>query len=328
MIANNYINHVVLVLDASSSMQRLERDVVQVADNTIAYLAQRSQELNQETRVTIYKFDDRVECLVYDKDVLRLPSIASLYRTHGMTALIDATMKSIQDLEKTATLYGDHAFLIYVLTDGMENRSILSTRDLSHVLSKLPDNWTLACMVPDQQGVFEAKRFGFAPNNIAVWNTDAQGIKEVGEVIRQTSETFMVNRAQGIRGSKNLFHMDVAKIDTTKLMPIQASQHTKFNVSQTVPIAEFIRRMLGYYDIGSTYYELVKTEEVQAKKNILVVRKSTGEVYSSKDARAMLGLPSEAVKVAPASHPEYTIYVQSTSVNRKLPAGTSVIVMH
>lgn len=324
---DQYINHVVLVLDASSSMGGLEKEVVTVADNTIAYLAQRSQELDQETRITVYKFADRVECLVYDKDVLRLPSMKTLYRTSGMTALIDATVKSIQDLTKTATLYGDHAFLIYVLTDGGENRSILKSRDLTDHLNALPDNWTLACMVPNQQGVFEAKKFGFAPNNIAVWNTDAAGIKEVGQVIQKTSDTFMVNRAQGIRGSKNLFHMDVAKIDTKKLMPIGKDQFIFYHVDQTSVIAEFVRRRLGYYDIGSAYYQLVKPEDVQAQKNILVMKNSTMEFFSSKDARHMLGLPDETVRVAPAQHPDYTIYVQSTSVNRKLPAGTQLVVM-
>ncbi len=43
-----------LVLDASSSMSHLSRKVVEVADQQIAYLARRSRELDQETRVTVY----------------------------------------------------------------------------------------------------------------------------------------------------------------------------------------------------------------------------------------------------------------------------------
>jgi hypothetical protein len=33
------------------------------------------------------------------------------------------SLKSLDDLEQTATLYGDHAFLAFVLTDGQENSS-------------------------------------------------------------------------------------------------------------------------------------------------------------------------------------------------------------
>ncbi|MEU3878202.1 hypothetical protein AB0E87_30690, partial [Streptomyces sp. NPDC029704] len=84
----NYINHVALVLDASSSMSHLSQKVVEVADQQIAYLARRSQELDQETRVTVYVFADKVECVIYDKDVLRMPSLKQLYRVGGMTALL------------------------------------------------------------------------------------------------------------------------------------------------------------------------------------------------------------------------------------------------
>lgn len=58
----NYINHVALVLDASSSMSRLSGKVIEVADQQIAYLARRSRELDQETRVTVYVFANKVEC--------------------------------------------------------------------------------------------------------------------------------------------------------------------------------------------------------------------------------------------------------------------------
>lgn len=90
----NYINHVALVLDASSSMSRLSGKVIEVADQQIAYLARRSRELDQETRVTVYVFANKVECVIYDKDVLRMPSLKQLYRVGGMTALLAATLTS------------------------------------------------------------------------------------------------------------------------------------------------------------------------------------------------------------------------------------------
>jgi hypothetical protein len=81
----NIINHIVLVLDASDSMRDIKNDVVKVADNQIQYLATRSKELDQETRITVYTFEGgnyyspkNIQCLIYDKDVLRVPSIAGL----------------------------------------------------------------------------------------------------------------------------------------------------------------------------------------------------------------------------------------------------------
>ncbi|KJY20070.1 hypothetical protein VR46_44215, partial [Streptomyces sp. NRRL S-444] len=163
----NYINHVALVLDASSSMSQLSRKVVEVADQQIAYLARRSQELDQETRVTVYVFSDKAECVIYDKDVLRMPSLKQLYRVGGMTALLAATLKSQRELAQTAQLYGDHSFLTFVLTDGQENASHrcpdAPTRDprelvraVATMIETQEDNWTLAVLVPDQMGKREA----------------------------------------------------------------------------------------------------------------------------------------------------------------------------
>src|SRR5271170_1607918 len=162
------INHVVLVLDSSDSMKRLKDNVVQVADNQIRFLAQRSRELDQETRITVYSFNSWAgcQCLIYDKDVLRMPSISSLYKVAGATPLIDAAILAIDDLKLTPEKYGEHAFLIYVLTDGLENASHnFSSATLKAKISSLPDHWTIAVFVPDQTAKFEAKKHGFPEDN-------------------------------------------------------------------------------------------------------------------------------------------------------------------
>ena len=71
MKIENYINHIVLVLDASSSMEGHARELIKVADNQIAYLAQRSKDLDQETRITVYSFSDnnKIKCLVVDENL-------------------------------------------------------------------------------------------------------------------------------------------------------------------------------------------------------------------------------------------------------------------
>ena len=110
--ATNKINHFVYVIDMSWSMKENGKAeaVVKVVDEEIAHLARRSQELKQETRVSIYLFDDKVCCAIWDMDVLRLPSIAELYDPDNATALIDASMIAIEDLSHTPQKYGDHAF--------------------------------------------------------------------------------------------------------------------------------------------------------------------------------------------------------------------------
>src|SRR5688572_10516672 len=100
----NYINHIVFVLDESSSMGHLTQKVIEVFDGQIKHLATRSQEMDQETRVSVYNFNDNTRNIVYDKDVLRLPSLKGHYSPSGCTALLGATLKALEDLKETPEL--------------------------------------------------------------------------------------------------------------------------------------------------------------------------------------------------------------------------------
>jgi hypothetical protein len=328
-----YINHVGLVLDASGSMGHLQQSTIKVADMQVQYLAQRSKELDQETRATIYQFDTRVECLYYDKDVLRLPSIASHYRIGGQTALIDASLQAISDLRQTATLYGDHAFLVYVVTDGMENASKSRPEELRKQLQFLPDNWTLAVFVPDQNGVYEAKKLGFAPGNIQVWDTSEKGIQEVGRTIQRTTDAYMQARSQGIRSTRGLFQLGTENLTPQTiqqtLTELPPSWYTLYPVYRVEEIAPFVEQRTGRaYQKGTAFYQLTKSEKIQASKSIMLRHRQSGNIATGAAARALLGLPDYEVKVAPVDHPSYDIFVQSTSYNRKLVPGTEVLVLN
>lgn len=367
----NIINHIALVLDASGSMSRHQHQLIKVADDQITYLAQRSKELDQETRVTIYSFDDKVECLVYDKDVLRLPSIKTLYKIGGMTALIDATLKSQDDLAHTWEGYGDHSFLTFVLTDGMENASnggsgiairFLTPNERGKLIDNLrtrleglPDHWTVAVLVPDQQGKREAMQFGFPRDNIAIWDASSQaGVEEAVSVIRTATDTYMTNRTVGVRGSRSLFvggAVDAAAIKAARLTPLGTSEYAIVPVTPVEGLVkekpegkptkrEPVRAMIAYMEIepfisrvhppfrvGKAYYELVKTERLQGNKQLALLEKKSNKVYLGDGVRQMLGLPEETRTVKPDFNPAYKIYVQSTSLNRHLPLHSTVMVL-
>lgn len=327
----NYINHIAFVIDASGSMAGLSDTVVDIFDSQIAYLAKRSKELDQETRASVYLFSDDSRCLLFDMDVMRLPSLKGLYSPSGGTALIDAVEKSITDLEDTSTLYGDHAFLIYALTDGEENRSSQTPSEISSRIKRLDDNWTLGVLVPNQRGVSEAKRFGFPESNIQIWEVGSVGLKKASSVIQRSADTFMQNRAKGIRGTKNLFQVDASGLSSSAvkktLTELRASEYQMLNVRKDCVIQPFVESWLKQYVKGSAYYQLTKPEVVQASKQICIQHKRNGKVYSGDEARELLGLPQHDLKVAPGSFGDYNIYVQSTSSNRKLIGGTSLLVL-
>lgn len=330
------INHVVLVLDCSYSMNSRKRDVIQVADNEIQYLAKRSQELGQETRVSVYVFDDDVDCLVYDTDVLRLPSIVNLYEIGGNTALVDATMIAIEELSQTATLHGDHSFLIYVITDGQENASRqYAGPHLSQRINSIDENWTLACFVPDQISKRDAVQFGFQKDNVAIWDTSSvRGMDEVGTTVRTATESWMTGRSTGIRGTRTLFStgaeaVNAQTVSAAQLIPLQKKQYAMLPVRELKQTRPFLLDQGYQYVNGTVHYLLMKTENIQAQKDLLVVEKRTNKVFAGPGARDLVGLPQGmSVKVKPDFNPEYDIYVQSTAPNRNLIPNTTCIVLN
>lgn len=331
--AQRLINHVALVLDGSSSMHGHASKLIQVADEQIRHLALRSEELSQETRVSVYLFADSVECLIFDMDVMRLPSIADLYQARGMTALIDATVKSQEDLASTSQLYGDHAFLTFVLTDGQENASRRGLRSLQDVLARTDENWTIGFLVPDRSGAAYMQRLGAHDGNIAQWDTaSVDGIKQAGTTIRSATDNFMTARTKGVRGTRNVFSTGVDAVNKStvsqSLIPLSSSAYRLLPVGVVDRIDNFVRRSTGsHYVPGMAYYQLTKTETIQARKDIVVVDKKTNKAYSGPEARHLIGLPDgQPIRVRPDHNPLYDIYVQSTSINRKLLAGTKVLV--
>jgi hypothetical protein len=328
--AANIINHIGMVLDASTSMEPWQHDLIKVADSQIEHLARRSRELDQETRISVWTFADpfNIHCVVWDKDVLRLPSIAQYYRPNGNTAFIDATLQSIRDLGETPERYGDHSFLVYVLTDGEENRSVNKPAALQQRLKDLKDHWTLAALVPNARGMHEAKRFGFPAGNIEIWDANsAKGVSEAGDRVRAATDTYMTNRASGIRSTRSLFStgadaVNVQTISQAGLTPMRIGTYVLVPVPVDSRIDEFTKQMGHNYQVGRGFYQLMKREEIQATKDIVVVSKKDHKVYSGRDARQMVGLPDMNVRVSPDHNADFDIFVQSTSLNRKLIAGT------
>eukprot|EP01059_Diplonema_ambulator_P023708 TRINITY_DN39261_c0_g1_i1.p1 TRINITY_DN39261_c0_g1~~TRINITY_DN39261_c0_g1_i1.p1 ORF type:complete len:278 (+),score=100.27 TRINITY_DN39261_c0_g1_i1:40-834(+) len=78
---------------------------------------------------------------------------------------------------------------------------------------------------------------------------------------------------------------------------------------------------------GSGYYELSKAETVSMKKDLCACNEETGEFISGKDeVRSRLGLKGTALKPSEVP-PNWTLYISSTSTNRKLVPGTTVLIL-
>ena len=332
----NPINHVTLVLDASPSMQHLVDTTIKVADDQIKFLAERSQQLYMETRVTVYAFadPDMIDCLFYDMDVLRLPSLKGLYTTKGRsTALIDAAVKSQLDLDKTATLYGDHAFLTFLLTDGEENSSIAyNGKALRDLLAGQPDNWTMAVLVPDQRSKIRCQDLGFHRSNVAVWDaTTKQGMEDAGHTIRAATDAYMTSRSTGVTTKTGIFTMDATTVNhkTVAANLRELSGFRVEHVKQPAVIKEFIDSLRPKVPFvqGANYFPLIKRERINDSKEVVIRHKVSGKIYGGPQARQLVGLPDTGeVSVSPQPNNEYDVFIQSTSLNRKLIPGHDLLI--
>jgi hypothetical protein len=286
----------------------------------------------------VYTFDYNyaIDCVFYDKDVLRMPSIKDHYEPRGYTALRDATHKALVELATEPQLYGDHAFLTCVFTDGGENHSRITANELQKKINGLADNWTVAVLVPDEGCKRAAESYGFSRDNIAVWSTGGAlgGMAEVGDVIRQATNTFMTGRASGIRGTKSLFSMtsDVINAETIKAAGLKPLVKGSFKVVVVPPlmndyqIREFITGCGLPFQVYQNFYQLMKPEKIQGDKVLAIMHKKTREVFMGAAVRKMVGLPEYETTVRPEANKEYDIYVQSGSVNRKVKVGQHFLV--
>lgn len=327
----NRITHVNLVLDASYSMTDHAANLIKVVDGHIRHLADRSRTLDQDIHISVYDFADDVRCLIYDRDVLRLPTIGKLYRPRGNTALIAATLQSLRELAQTAQIHGEHAFLTYVLTDGQENRGGRPA-ELRAKLSGLAANWTVACLVPDAMGKDDAMAFGFAPDNIAIWNPAGRGgVEEAGAVMEVATDTFLDGRAKGVVGTRALFSTGIDAVNAatvhSTLDLLDPSSYQVLPVTRDTDIKAFFATQPLPFRIGANYYQFTKKETIQKNKKIIVRELATERVYGGQRARDLLGLQLTDIRDKPGYNPEYEIYVQSTSPNRRLVAGTSLLVL-
>jgi len=332
MQVKNEIVHVALVLDASTSMNHLTTRLIQVATEQIKAMKTRSEELDLETRISVYTFADpsNIQCVIFDKDVFRLPSIDGLYRAYGNTALIDATIRSQRDLERTAQMYGKHHFLTFVLTDGEENRSQNAAYVLRDLLKGQPANWSVAALVPDSSGKRYAVQCGFPEKNVLIWDTTAAGLTKVADEITQATNSYMTSISRGTGYDKtNVFGTGADKVNAhtitaAGLIPVPTSDYLLMQVVKDQDIKGFVESMGHVFRLGRGFYEFTKLETIQGNKDIAIVAKDTGLVYKGNAARDVLGLTG-SMRVRPDHNPSYTIYVQSTAPNRKVIAGTKLL---
>ena len=135
----------------------------------------------------------------------------------------------------------------------------------------------------------------------------------------------MDNYSKGVRSTANVYDINMAAVtpQTISNLPVVNYRFTSWNVEKECDIKEFVESHNKTYLLGSAYYQLTKKELIQSHKDILVFDKISKSLYGGTSARSALNIPiGENIKVSPLNFMTYELFVQSTSVNRKLVRGT------
>lgn len=334
------VTYVYFVLDRSGSMASL---MSQARDNLMNQVQQldKASGPNDEYRINVVAFDDTVSVTCIDSlpsDILRR-SRESLYpNSGGYTAILDAVDKAA-DLADQIQINDslNQAFLISIITDGGENASKASVETIKALVETLnkTDKYTFAYAGPKQSERF-ALSIGLHQGNITTWEQSFVGVQTLGATSTTSMNSYISSRAVGATYSTSFYAQPVvtnaaafaSKLDNTLNDVSAAVKVTRVDSKDPLVVSKFCEQKLGQFKKGSAFYELTESEKVQDYKKVVIQDKTTGKFYEGWDsAKKLLGIPNfqGTVHIKPGSLGDFKVFIQSTSVNRKLTPGTAVL---
>jgi hypothetical protein len=329
--------------DHSGSMSSITRAAARDYNKTIVSIRENSEKNAQDTIVSVVKCGVRSQGLV-EREVVN-SSVASLkpldestgYKADGgSTPLFDSVGELIEMFERLPDAQDKTvSFVIMAVTDGGDNNSPKWRHRIADKIQELQrtDRWSFIFRVP-RGNAYSLTRMGIPAGNILEWDQTDRGVEVASAATENAFETFYMARARGETSTKGFYATNAANISTSsvKARLLDITNEVKFyDVSKKdagSQIRAFVERQTGKpMGRGTSFYQLMKTEsKVQDHKVIVIRNKKSKTVHTGAEARAMLGLPyNGTVKVVPGNHGLYDIFIQSTSVNRKLVENTQVM---
>lgn len=112
----------------------------------------------------------------------------------------------------------------------------------------------------------------------------------------------------------------------TDLRAVPPGRFQVLEVDHDQAIKEFVEAWGIPFLVGRGFYEFTKSETIQAGKEIILMDRRSGDMFTGDAARTKAGLPiGYTTKLSPKALGEYRVFVQSTSYNRKLKARTGFL---
>lgn len=332
-VVKKKVNHVAIVVDKSGSMNYLCEAARKALNKTLDDLAVESRRTGISTYVSLFEFGDRVRPVYTNKFIAAVEPERTYLANMGMTALFDATGEAVQSLRSAPSVVdADEAYLLIAITDGNENQSRkFNKNSLNSLMREVQntDRWTLTFLLPQGAKSDFCRSFGIPEGNVAEWELSERGVETANQATSAGVSSYFTARSVGATKSTAFYTTDasnITKTDLNKLNDISGKVKV-WKVEKEVDIADFVQTKGFPYQRGTCFYQLTKDEKnIQDYKKLLIMEKGTKNVYAGDQARTLLGIPvGVSVKVKPGNHGNFDIFVQSTSLNRKLVRGTTLV---
>lgn len=310
-------------------------------NSTIESVRNAAIEHQQDTLVTVvecgYGTTSLSRAVVQNSTVLALkPLDVWDYSVGGGTPLWDSVGLAIDLLQAVPDKDDPQvSFLVLVTTDGFDIHSRKYTaRTLADRISALQktDRWSFVFRVP-----FGNKsalvRLGIPEGNIIEWAQTEVGVETSRAATSSAVGSYFTARAKGATATTK-FYADLSNVTTEQVkkeLKDISGEVFLWPISEADAGAEirpFIeKRLKRPMTKGAAFYQLTKTEsDVQDYKKIVVRDKATNAVYGGDGVRHLLNLPIVGkIRLAPKNLGNYDVFIQSTSVNRKLVVGSQLL---
>lgn len=333
-------NYIGFARDHSGSMRSIAQAERIDYNDQLATIQAAATQHNQDTIVSVVTIgvgaSPTVGREVVNSNVSVLKPLGSYQADASGTPMIASVFELIDILSRVPDAADENvSFLVMVTTDGQETQARSRGPELARRIKELQatDRWTFVFRVP-RGGEAQLRQLGITGVNVFEWDQTQKGVQASTQANNEAFTEYFSGRSKGMKSTKK-FYANLADISITEVKKALVDVSTEvlfWPVSQADNqslIRPFIEGKLNGDPMvrGGAFYQLIKTEpRVQANKRIAIRDKATGAVFAGDAARQMLALPNVGtVRLAPDDLSQYEVYIQSTSVNRKLDAGTSLM---
>jgi Mg-chelatase subunit ChlD len=182
----NY-THLIIVLDASGSMSRIQDDV----KGSFNEFLKKQREEPGKTVFDLFQFNDEVKRLVVSADLAQFhEDMMSKYNCTGCTALNDAVCTAIDTVgrefaEMPEENRPEHVLCV-IITDGEENASKeYTTEDVKDRIEhqKTKYNWQFEFLAANQDAFETGESFGLDEDDCMDFECDSEGVELLCEYV-------------------------------------------------------------------------------------------------------------------------------------------------